>query len=300
MGSLGLIATAFTGALALGACTNWRGVEPTTEDSSAALYADVGALFDKAIAPTCTLNNGVCHNSNTYPDLHTMERVIETANQPCNVDVTEPLQVNDACELPADHLIAPGVDARIVHASLPASQQTLDTSQLTQITLVLDTPPIMTSGTTSISIHRGSTTFDVGMFGAKVSSVSGTTVVLDLGSASSTTKAFFDVRLFPPGALHLHVGDVNGNGIEGAISSPMTLVTPGDPDHSYLLRRLIDPDFGEEMPRQCRTWSDAANRAIACWIAGLNPDLSNAYDPIDYDSCTIDVAGLGKCGSLPP
>jgi len=293
VGSLGLTVSA----LALVAC----GVDPDTGDGNTTPpYADVSALFDHAVAPTCSLNNGVCHNSNTYPDLHTIERLVDTASQPCNVEVTEPVQVHDACEPPADHLMAPGVDARIISATLLASQATATTSALTQITLVVDTSPSMASGTTNIEIHRGSTTFDIGMFGAKVSSVNGTTVVIDLSSASSSTKSFFDIREFPPDALHLHVGDVNGNGVEGAVTTPMTLLSPGDPDHSYLLRRLIDPAFGELMPRQCRTWSDAANRALACWIAGLKPDLSNAYDPIQYATCAIDVAGLGKCESLPP
>jgi hypothetical protein len=39
------------------------------------------------------------------------------------------------------------------------------------------------------------------------------------------------------------------------------------------------------------------DEALACWLAGLTADASNAYDPIDYDACTIDVSGLGKCES---
>ena len=61
------------------------------------------------------------------------------------------------------------------------------------------------------------------------------------------------------------------------------------------MRRLVDDQFGELMPRQCRTWDDRANAALACWIAGLAPDASNAYDAIDYAGCPVDVAGLGKC-----
>ena len=62
-----------------------------------------------------------------------------------------------------------------------------------------------------------------------------------------------------------------------------------------MLKRLVDIEYGELMPRQCRTWNDAANEALACWIAGLSADASNAYDPIDYDACAIDLRGLGKC-----
>ncbi len=45
----------------------------------------------------------------------------------------------------------------------------------------------------------------------------------------------------------------------------------------------------------CRTWNDHANQTLACWIAGLLPDGSNAYDPIDYAACAMRVTGLGKC-----
>ena len=68
-----------------------------------------------------------------------------------------------------------------------------------------------------------------------------------------------------------------------ALVMAMPLVTAGDPDRSFMLKRLIDPAYGELMPRQCRTWNDAANLALACWIAGLAPDASNAFAP-PYDS----------------
>lgn len=276
MGSVGVIGCAF----ALTAC----GVEATADDPGAAepAYGDITALFDRAIAPTCSLNNGVCHNSNNYPDLHTIEKLVDTIDQPCNVEVTEPLQIHDACEPPGDHLVAGTIDVRIVQATVTA----------TQVVLVVDpAPSSLAVGTANVEIHRDAIVFALGDFDTSVAAVSGTRVTLELGTAPA--REFFDVTVFPPGPLRVHVGDPNGNGVEGARVMPMPLVAPGDPERSYLMRRLIDPAFGELMPRQCRTWSDAANRALACWIAGLGQ--RGAYDPIDYASCRMDVAGLGKC-----
>ena len=276
MGSVGVIARA----LALTAC----GVEASVDDPAGAepAYRDITALFDRAIAPTCSLNNGVCHNSNNYPDLHTIERLVDTIDQPCNVEITEARQIHDACEPPGDHLVAGAIDVRIVQA----------TASETQVVLVVDPAPAsLAVGTTELEIHRDATVFVVGDFGARVAAVSGTRVTLELGTAAA--REFFDVSVVPAGPLHVHVGDPNGNGVEGARVMPMPLVAPGDPERSYLMRRLIDPAFGELMPRQCRTWNDAANRALACWIAGLGQ--RDPYDPIDYAACRMEVAGLGKC-----
>ncbi len=283
--------------LALAAC----GTEPVAEQPATEhAYPDIVSLFDQAIAPTCSLNNGVCHNSNNYPDLHTPAAIIATLDEPCNVELEDPTQVHDACEPAADHLViaSAGIDSRIVSARLLASELMTDAKDLTQITLTLDPPPAsLAPGATDTVVTRGDTSFAVGDYGAKVSAVSGADVTLDLRSAYGewTAKRFFDVRVYPPGPLHVHVGDPNGNGVQGALAIAMPLVTAGDPDRSFMLKRLIDPAFGELMPRQCRTWNDAANLALACWIAGLEPDASNAYAPIDYTACSAVVAGLGKC-----
>lgn len=283
--------------LVLAAC----GTEPVSEvPQTEPVYPDVVSLFDRAIAPTCSLNNGVCHNSNNYPDLHTAAAIVATLDEPCNVELEDPTQVHDACEPAADHLViaSAGIDARIVRAQLLDSELTAEARDLTQITLTLDPPPAaLAPGATDTIVKRDGITFSVGEYGAKVSAVQGADVTLDLRSAYGewTAKQFFDVRAYPPGPLTLHVGDPNGNGVEGALVMAMPLVTAGDPDRSFMLKRLVDPAFGELMPRQCRTWNDAANLALACWIAGLSPDASNAYEPIDYDRCTAVVAGLGKC-----
>jgi hypothetical protein len=309
VGSVGLTARLGTAAIAAAAAASSACAVETPDDVfEQPRYVDVVELFDQGIARTCSLNNGVCHNSNNYPDLHTVSTLVDTVGRPCNASTTDPVEVHDACEPAADHLVIPsaGIDARIVSAALEPDELLAEVRDLTRVTLTLEPVPAgLPIGATDTFVHRGSTVFAVGVHGARVESVDGATVVLDLTAVQYgdwTAKAFFDIRPYPPGPLALHVGDPNANGIEGAIEAPMPLIRAGDPDGSYVMRRLTDDTFGELMPRQCRTWDDRGNQALACWIAGLRVDAEgtvlNAYDPIDYDACLYDATGLGKCAPV--
>ena len=272
-------ALVLTLAAVLAACTT---TPDAGEPPEAPAYRDVVELFDRGIARTCSLNGGVCHNSNNYPDLHTVSNVIATVGRECNVDTPLPADIHDSCEPPADRLVAGSTDARIVSSTITADRL--------RATLTLDPAPLGLAVATDITVQRGARMFELG---ARVVSVTGATVTLDL--RTDPARQFFDISAYPVGPLQLHVGDPNGNGVQGALVAAMPLITAGDPERSYLLRRLIDASYGELMPRQCRTWDDRANRALACWIAGLAPDASNAYAPIDYAACTVVVDGLGKC-----
>ncbi len=295
MGSLG-VRLALVAAVATGC-----GTDTAAASSEAPAYRDVVELFDQGIARTCSLNGGVCHNSNNYPDLHTVTNLLATLDRPCNVETSDRRLLNDACEPAADHLViaSAGIDVRIVSAALAADELNAPVRDLTKVSLVVDPAPLgLAAGATDTTVRRSDgTIFAIGEYDAKVASVSGSTIVLDLRSSygNDAAKQFFDVRVYPPGPLRIHVGDPNANGTEGALRTPMPLIAPGDPENSYLLRRLTDKSFGELMPRQCRTWDDRANQALACWITGLSPDASNAYEPIDYRACKLDVRDLGKC-----
>ena len=291
--------------LGLGGCGAVEGDDDGGE--VAPRYVDVVDLFDRGIARTCSLNNGVCHNSNNYPDLHTVSNLVATVGLGCNADATDRLEVHDACEPDGDRLVIPsaGIDSRIVSASLDPAELDFDVRDLTEIRLVVDPPPVgLAVGAADTEVHRGSTVFLIGEYDARVQSVAGAEVVLDLRTSFGlwTAKLFFDVRVYPPGPNRVVVGDPNGNGIEGALVTPMPLVAAGDPAGSYLMRRLTDEAYGELMPRQCRTWDDRANEALACWIAGLAVDadgvVTNAYDPIDYADCGMATEGLGKCAPV--
>jgi hypothetical protein len=95
----------------------------------------------------------------------------------------------------------------------------------------------------------------------------------------------FEKAGLPGDPLVIQVGDPNQNGNFGAALGGK-LILPGNPENSYLLKRLTDPTAGPLMPRaNCCYWTKAALRGLWCWVSGLAPDGSNALDAIDYDSC---------------
>jgi hypothetical protein len=96
----------------------------------------------------------------------------------------------------------------------------------------------------------------------------------------------------------VRVADVNRNGVLGAAMG-VSLIAPGDPSKSFVMSRILTDTYGELMPVVCRAWSEAATRALGCWIKGLKVDASgtvtNGFDPIDYASCDFDPTGKGRC-----
>ncbi len=293
MGSVGMkIGLAFVAVL----CGCGNDIERSVAGASADAYRTIGEVYEHAISRTCSLNNGVCHNSNSYPDLATIAAVVDTIEQPCNVDAAAPELVHDACEPRSDLLVVAGkaFSARITRAWIPPADFGLETKDLTRAHVLLEAARTGLAVDDVVEVHRDGTVFKVG---ARVVSITGAEVVLALPGELSS-RWFFDTREFPTGALQVRAGDVNSNGIEGALVAPMPLVAIGDPHGSYLFKRLVDEDYGELMPRQCRTWDARANHAIGCWIAGLAVDdtgrVTNAYDPIDYASCDVERDD-GKC-----
>ena len=86
-----------------------------------------------------------------------------------------------------------------------------------------------------------------------------------------------------------------------APSSAASIIKPGDPQRSYLLRRLTDPTAGPLMPRaNCCFWTKPALRALWCWVAGLDADGTNALAPIDYDACPAVAAGRAALSRARP
>ena len=293
-------ATACAAALLATACASDPSIEPFDEPQR---YHDVVELFDQGISRTCSLNGGVCHNSNSYPDLHSVNALIATANRPCNAGSIDRADVNDACEPAADRLVIPSmqVDARVVWADVDPAEQNVPSYALSRVNLYLDhEPTTLFAGARDVSIHRSTgEIFSIADRGAFIQIRDGVKVVISLSGVAGSDKQFFDARVFPPGPNRLWVGDQNHNGIEGAIGGQMKLMVPGDAMGSYLIRRMIDETYGERMPRQCRTWDDRANQALACWVQGLQTDgtgkVTNALAPIDYDACHVEVLGKGRC-----
>ena len=272
----------------------------------APMYATLADLHERAMATTCSLNNGVCHNSKEYPDLHTVPNLVAAMGKPCNVAATAHEDVNDACEPEGDHLIVPsaGVDAEIAHVEIePADAATADIEsvRIWFATKLVTSPAI---GASDIEVHRGDTVFHLGKISyygpATVASADADSVTLDVGQTHASIKEFLDDRVYPWDDLMIRVGDPNEDGVLGHANA-LRLIEPGDPMKSYLVLRLIDESYGDLMPRQCRTWDDQATWALGCWIEGLVVDdtgqPTNADAPIDYDHCDFQPKGLGKCGT---
>lgn len=268
-------------------------------------YATIGALHSAAMAPTCSLNNGVCHNSKEYPDFHTVSNLIDAVNQPCNLNAAKHSDVHDACEPSGDRLVLPslGVDAEI--ATVVVSPPDADSASLTSAVVTLGAPLAASAGAgaSDLAVKRGSSSFTLGAAGVIATVADARTVTLDLTNADPAAKTFLDDRVYPWQPSMVRVADVNGNGTLGH-GMGMALVVPGQPMQSYLLLRLIDNTQGDLMPRQCREWDQQATRALGCWIRGLkmaaDGTVANANDPIDYARCDFDPGTRGRCAQNKP
>ena len=57
------------------------------------------------LSHTCSPNPNVCHQTNSFPDMHTVGNTLSMIGTPCNVELPNPAQGWDSCELPADRLV---------------------------------------------------------------------------------------------------------------------------------------------------------------------------------------------------
>src|SRR5262249_34437668 len=182
-----------------------------TSASAEQLYPDLTLLHDQAMSRTCALNNGVCHNSKQYPDMHTPTDLIGYVNQRCNAQVDKRADVRDACEPPGDHLFSAGLDAEIAWVEqLPAGAPK---GGVTQVTMhfgapLAAAPKVDTSA--AFEVHRDAEV--VKLAGATMTASTASSVTLDVKNAASETKAFLDDRVYPWTDLMVRVADVNKNG----------------------------------------------------------------------------------------
>ncbi len=266
------------------------------------VYATVGELFTQAMAPTCSPNVGVCHNSDAYPDLHTVANLVSMIDQPCNASAETHEEVHDFCELPGDRLVFPGLGIDVEIARVIPEPATADWGEITSVRIELmgAMPMLPAVDEADVEIHRDDDIIAIGAGGAFVGAAEDDAVTLDLGAAGDSVRQFLDDRAFPWDELLVRVADTNGNGTAGFVPGA-AMIVPGDPSKSYLVLRLFDAQYGDVMPRQCREWSDEATRALGCFVAGLEPGVDALAiqddDPIEYDGCDFDPIGLGICGT---
>jgi hypothetical protein len=285
------------------------GSTDVTLQSARDLYPTIGQLHELAISRTCALNNGVCHSSKEYPDIHSLSTLLQTVSQPCNLSVPDRAEVRDACEPEGDHLViaASGFDAEIARIDLPAGADPVVRGLLNGNTIKLwfatsVTPLVIAEGEPlgNLTIRRPASggDYNIALDTATATAMTADSVTLNLYGVSDAVRRFFDERFYPWEPSMARIADVNRNGVLGHARG-ISMLTPGDPMKSYLVLRLLDETEGDLMPRQCREWDDRATKALGCWIQGLEAGeggtLVNALEPIDYDACTFEPEGKGRC-----
>jgi hypothetical protein len=259
-------------------------------DTVASRYPDLEALYGGAhgIYRSCAPNEGVCHNNQEYPDLATLGSVVATVGARCNRGRASARELHDLCEETGDILESGKRRARLASISYALEEEAeggFDDlyAYAEELWLEADRPLPVRVGDV-VEVRR--------VEDGEVRDVQALRVVAPRGPRPQRPNvvpvqvAERDDVAVPYGfGRPLREGDPNQNGVLGARLSG-GLVVPGVPERSYLMRRLVDPSAGPLMPRaNCCTWTKASLRAMWCWIAGLEPDGSNALDPIDYERC---------------
>ncbi len=266
---------------------------PVAPTGIAAAYPNLDALFDgdQGMYAGCGPNDGVCHNANRFPNLSSVGAVTEVIGVGCNHLRETRGEVHDWCEVGGDFL-------RVDDTSLELLAITaLPEGGGWTVAVRGDLPEDFDY----VAIERLVAGED-GAYVAMYEDLSERLVVENQGSGvvSITLPDVAEGEVDPDLVLlvdafghaglpgdpsSIQLADSNGNGVEGGALGK-ALIVPGHPEDSYLIRRLTDPSFGTLMPlANCCHWSKESLRALWCWIAGLDPDGSNAREPIDYATC---------------
>jgi hypothetical protein len=285
----------------LGAC---GGGDPPVkiDDADADARAQYPTLFEvydgeHGLYRGCGPNGGVCHNGNEYPNLSSIGSILENIDGGCNKKRDKATDIHDLCERAGDRVVIAGQPIEIAYLE-PYQDMPLVGWRL----VLRDAPQSLPPTGELFPVLRqvpdglgGMTEHELlplgGAFAAYADDpedASGRAILFaqhgDPGTAQFIASFLAESGLESK-ADRIHFGDPNRNGTFGAELGGR-LIKPGDPERSYLLRRLVDPTVGPLMPRaNCCSWTRTSLRALWCWIDGLEADGANALDPIDYDGC---------------
>lgn len=264
-------------------------------------------LHSKVVLRSCGPLSGVCHNQKEYPDIHTPYNFLATIGAPCNIQAGTVEGVFDRCERPGDRIaIDDGSEAEIGYISLvpnpdPEAEVEVsedmpglhiyladsigDISDNWQQTARFVRTFVDGSAVESLTYARLSTRFHA--FG------DGRHLVAEVrdGRVSDEINRLIDVGV--------EQGDLNQNGIfgarpdeEGQVHGPVSLITRGSPETSYLAARMRGHMQGEVVPGSRMPLANAPFNlpemiAFFCFIEGLPEDGEiQLGSKIDYESCT--------------
>ncbi len=263
-------------------------------------------LHVKVIRRTCSPNDGVCHNTKEYPDLHTAANFLAAIEAPCNVQAGTREGIFDRCERPGDRFELPSSAVQsgpqeigqlhYIPGEKPSfSNESPPTAESPGLHLVL-ADPISTDRTEVWTGGRFIRTFvdDQGLVqDIAYQTFSTRWWILEGGrrivGEVNQYQADEVTRLLDVGVVE---GDPNMNGVFGArVADPVALMVPGDPESSYLVGRVRGTMEGTavpgtRMPLANQPLSNAEMLALFCFIEGLNGVPTRLDGPIDYVSCS--------------
>lgn len=253
----------------------------------------------KVIYRTCTPNDGVCHNTKEYPDLHTPANFVEAIGAPCNLQPGDYTSVWDRCEPTPDEFAIDGFDGKRLQIAwvelIEGAGEELGEAERPDET----TPGLHIVTREEIPMGddpRGSNARFYRDFGDE-----------------SLVFARFRTRWWKVGPHRLfgevpqdrldranrivssgiRQGDQNRNGVFGAdLGDNVPIIQPGNPEESYLIGRIRgelggEPIPGSRMPLANQPLDIVDMVALFCLIEGLDPAREpNLADAIDYSDCS--------------
>ncbi|MGE0398763.1 MAG: hypothetical protein AB7T06_18795 [Kofleriaceae bacterium] len=296
------------------ACGTSSAPPPVIDDTDAEArlrYPDLAALYDgeQGLYRGCGPNGGVCHNGNEFPNLDSLGSIIGNIGVPCNQKQGSGDRFHDMCERRGD-LVQFGNEAigferievgyfephptlgpqiwRMVMRDAPTKLLPQEAGYKDEMRTFRRVPDGV-GGEVEVPFVPMSLTHDVYQLDADDPTGRSILMLLPGGAGFDIVSGFLGESQLPR-PDRFNIGDPNRNRTFG-YDIGGRLIKPGDPERSYLMRRLTDPTVGTLMPRaNCCSWTRASVRALWCWIDGLADDGSNAKDPIDYDACRASPA----------
>jgi hypothetical protein len=264
-------------------------------------------LHTKVVLRSCGPLSGVCHNQKEYPDIHTPYNFLATIDAPCNIQSGTVTGVFDRCERPGDRIaLGDGPEVEIGYLELlpnPDPEAEIDVSE--------DMP--------GLHIHLADSVGDFGDNWQQTARFIRTFVdgdaVTNLSYARLSTRfyAFDDGKHLVADVrdgwvagdvqallnVGVEQGDLNQNGVfgarpdgDGVVHGPVSLITRGSPETSYLAARMRgymehDEVPGSRMPLANAPFNLPEMIAFFCFIEGLPMDGEvQLASKIDYEGCS--------------